>query len=306
MEENERLFHYIYGEREIITEETGQDIIRYIRGYDLISSDSERARTYYHYTSDELGSITHVVNGNAPRIENVYEYDSFGNTVHAEENVHNPFRYTGQQYDSLTGLYYLRARFYNPATARFTQEDSYYGDGLNLYAYCNNNPVNYYDPEGHASTCPIEAAKKVIQKIKNRISKGGKNPQVSVAFIHKTPDGKIYQYGDVNPTAREASRRTDDIIPAPEGQRGLTFVNNSMKRAHAEVGSMNQSFMSGNRGGVGLLYVDGKDICRFCKVDVKKMALNLELEKLLVIEESSNNFYFFSKTNNNKVFYNNR
>ena len=81
--------------REIITEETGQDTIRYIRGYELVSSDSERARTYYHYAADELGSITHVVNGTVPRIENVYEYDSFGNSIYGEEGIHNPFRYTG-------------------------------------------------------------------------------------------------------------------------------------------------------------------------------------------------------------------
>jgi len=43
----------------------------------------------------------------------------------------------------------LRARFYNPVIGRFTQEDVYRGDGLNLYAYCGNNPVGYYDPSGY-------------------------------------------------------------------------------------------------------------------------------------------------------------
>ena len=152
--------------REIITEETSQKTMRYIRSYELVSSDNERARTYYHYAVDELGSITHVVNGTVPRIENVYEYDSFGNTIYGEEGIHSRFRFTGQQYDPLTGLYYLRSRFYNPVTARFTQEDSYYGDGLNLYAYCRNNPVNYYDPEGHAK-CPVEAGKKALKQLKN-------------------------------------------------------------------------------------------------------------------------------------------
>lgn len=47
------------------------------------------------------------------------------------------------------GQYYLRARFYNPVTGRFLQEDVYRGDGLNLYAYCANNPVYYEDPSGH-------------------------------------------------------------------------------------------------------------------------------------------------------------
>ena len=107
------------------------------------------------------GSITHVINGEEKesgelpqedvqsRVLNHYEYDAFGNTIRCEEQVHNRFRYTGEQYDPLTGQYYLRARYYNPVSARFTQEDTYYGDGLNLYAYCKNNPVVYYDPSGY-------------------------------------------------------------------------------------------------------------------------------------------------------------
>ena len=49
----------------------------------------------------------------------------------------------------VTQQYYLRARFYNPVIGRFTQEDTYYGDGLNLYQYCQANPVGYVDPSGH-------------------------------------------------------------------------------------------------------------------------------------------------------------
>ena len=61
--------------------------------------------------------------------------------------------YTGQQYDQEMGQYYLRARYYNPTVGRFLQEDPYHGDGLNLYAYCANNPVTYYDPSGYAAEC---------------------------------------------------------------------------------------------------------------------------------------------------------
>ena len=60
--------------------------------------------------------------------------------------------------DPVTQQYYLRARFYNPVIGRFTQEDTYYGDGLNLYQYCQANPVGYVDPSGH-SVCPVLKSK---------------------------------------------------------------------------------------------------------------------------------------------------
>ena len=71
-------------------------------------------------------------------------------TITVEETVPNRLRYNGQMADGLTGLYYLRARYYNASLGRFTQEDVIYNDGLNLYAYCGSNPVMYEDPSGYA------------------------------------------------------------------------------------------------------------------------------------------------------------
>ena len=160
MEENGKLVQFIFRGDEVVAEETADNIIRLLRGYDLIASDAENARTYYHYASDEMGSITHVTAGVAKEggneeetpagsILNHYEYDAWGNPTVCEETVENRFRFNGQQYDPVAQQYYLRARFYNPVIARFTQEDTYRGDGLNLYAYCKNNPVYYVDPSGH-------------------------------------------------------------------------------------------------------------------------------------------------------------
>ncbi len=149
MEENGKLVTFIFRGDEIVTEETQEGKIRYIRTNSLLASDAESARTYYHYASDEMGSITHVVDSEANKILNQYEYDAWGNLTTCNEKVPNRFKFNGQQYDPITQQYYLRARYYNPVIGRFTQEDTYRGDGLNLYAYCAGNPVYYVDPSGH-------------------------------------------------------------------------------------------------------------------------------------------------------------
>ena len=94
-----------------------------------------------------------------------YKYDAWGNHAVLDANgadindaSHigsiNPFRYRGYYYDTETGLYYLKSRYYDPEVGRFiTIDDTSYLDpetinGLNLYAYCGNNPVMGYDPEG--------------------------------------------------------------------------------------------------------------------------------------------------------------
>ena len=163
MEENGRLVKFLYHDREAVAEEKEDGkYIRYIRGYDLVASDSECARTYYHYASDEQGSITHVLgedeNGEYD-LRNYYEYGAFGDFREKYEEVENRFGYNGEIFDSIGGQYYLRARYYNPVIGRFTQEDTYYGDGLNLYAYCRNLPVGYEDPSGYVCKRKYESYK---------------------------------------------------------------------------------------------------------------------------------------------------
>ena len=114
-----------------------------------------------------MGSCTHIVDDR--KILNQYEYDAWGNVVNQKETVKNRFKFNGQQLDPITQQYYLRARFYNPVIARFTQEDTYRGDGLNLYSYCANNPVYYVDPSGNACKSAKEVVENSIES--NKINK---------------------------------------------------------------------------------------------------------------------------------------
>ena len=158
MEENGQLVQFIFNtEREVVAEKENEWAI-YIRGSEILASSNDHARTYYHYATDEMGSITHIVDDR--NILNEYEYDVWGNVVKQKETIPNRFKFNGQQLDPITQQYYLRARFYNPIISRFTQEDTYRGDGLNLYAYCKNNPVKYVDPTGNACQSGGSALKK--------------------------------------------------------------------------------------------------------------------------------------------------
>ena len=86
-----------------------------------------------------------------------YAYNAFGEQVSAvairgeQKSTANRFLYAGEQYDETSGFYYLRARHYDVKAGRFTQEDTYLGDGRNLYAYVHSNPLKYVDPTGHTS-----------------------------------------------------------------------------------------------------------------------------------------------------------
>ncbi len=82
--------------------------------------------------------------------DEAYSYDAFGNQTEASGDT-NPFRYSGEYWDSESGLIYLRARYYDSGVGGFISEDPA-KDGLNWYVYCGGNPVNYVDPIGHIVT----------------------------------------------------------------------------------------------------------------------------------------------------------
>ena len=119
--------------------------------------------TLYTYRKNLFGDIIAIYQGNTKVAE--YAYDAYGNCtiVFATGNagILNPFRYRGYYYDSNIELYYLQSRYYDPETGRFINADdvSYLDPesihGLNLYAYCLNNPIMHVDPSGHVALSAV-------------------------------------------------------------------------------------------------------------------------------------------------------
>ena len=110
--------------------------------------------TTYYYVTNLQGDVMGMVDASGNSVAS-YTYDPYGKVLTATGALaeKNPLRYRGYYYDKETGFYYLQSRYYDPATRRFINADSYAstGQGLlgcNMFAYCNNNPVLYHDTDG--------------------------------------------------------------------------------------------------------------------------------------------------------------
>ena len=116
------------------------------------------ATNTYYFQRNIQGDVVAIYNTNGKKVGG-YDYDAWGNcSITLDTNgiaSRNPIRYRGYYFDSETGFYYLNSRYYSPEWRRFiSPDDTAYLDpenvnGLNLYCYCGNDPINYADPSGH-------------------------------------------------------------------------------------------------------------------------------------------------------------
>jgi RHS repeat-associated protein len=126
----------------------------YAYGYQRIDEDQvvNNAWTPSFYGYDGMGSVRQLTNS-AGATTDTYEYDAFGNEIASTGTTPNNYLYRGEQYDPSLGLYYLRARWYNPLTGRFLSRDPAHGHiavprTLHKYAYAGDDPVDRVDPGG--------------------------------------------------------------------------------------------------------------------------------------------------------------
>ncbi len=142
---------FVYNGTELIAEydTNGSLTRRYIFGPGLDQPVMMKTgANQYYYHQDHLNSVVALSNSAGNRVE-TYAYSSFGEPSQVS-GLGNPFMYTGREYESETGLSYLRERYYSPVQGRFISVDpiGFQGGDLNLYSYARNSPLNYIDPFG--------------------------------------------------------------------------------------------------------------------------------------------------------------
>jgi RHS repeat-associated protein len=144
--------NYLYDSASIVEElsSSGTVLAKYTQGLGIDEPLAmNRGGSNSYYNADGLGTVTSLIDGSGSAAAS-YTYDAYGNPIAAAGSAVNPFRYTGREWDSETGLYYYRARYYEPQIGRFVSEDPLrsLGSGANLYAYVDNEPIAFRDPKG--------------------------------------------------------------------------------------------------------------------------------------------------------------
>ncbi|CAG0981385.1 partial tRNA nuclease WapA, partial [Anaerolineae bacterium] len=140
-----------YGDVVRETNGTGTELANYtLANQQLIAQ--VRGGTANYYLQDGQGSTRALTNATGD-ITDTYNYLAYGQVYSQTGTTTNSYLYTGQQFDSATGLYDLRARYYDPGLGRFVSRDTYpinYRNPieLNRYGYVGNNPINHQDPLG--------------------------------------------------------------------------------------------------------------------------------------------------------------
>ena len=147
---------YYWDNDVLMGEKTGNNVTQYLYDASGIVGMIYN-KNYYYFEKNLYGDVLRVYNSSGGLAAS-FTYDSYGNQLSASgsmaDKVH--FRYRGYYYDGETGFYYLQSRYYDPSICRFISADQYELVGalsdtvgqLNLYAYCNNNPIMYTDPSG--------------------------------------------------------------------------------------------------------------------------------------------------------------
>ncbi len=145
---------YVYDDHSVLleTDGSGSTLARYEYGPDRLLSMIHATEGRQFYLFDALKSVVNLTKPDGT-VQARYRYDAWGNPRSTVGASFNPFGFTSQERDAESGLYYFKARYYDPTIGRFLSQDPAKGDAnsppsLHKYLYANANPTAFIDPTG--------------------------------------------------------------------------------------------------------------------------------------------------------------
>ena len=189
----------------------GELVAQIIWDGDLPSKYVYNGQTY-DYVCNSYGDVIALLDQDGKKV-NSYSYDIWGKLESSEETVPNAIRYRHEYYDTESGFYYLRGRYYDPSIRRFTTPDPA-EDGINWYSYCGNNPLDYIDPSGYAKFILTE---KVRDGYRLRKYYSGKD----LAPLFKKPNAKEQLLSSLGGQLVDCSKALRLLFALPRAQTWL-------------------------------------------------------------------------------------
>ncbi len=155
---------YVYDDQSVLqqTDDNGFTLSKYDYGPDRLLSLNNTSEGRQFYLFDALGSISNLIQPDGA-LKARYRWDAWGNLRSQVGSSANVFGFTGHELDDETGLYYAKARFYDPELGRFLTEDPVFGDlsdppSLHWYTYGKVNPTVWVDPDGRVEVRGMPSA----------------------------------------------------------------------------------------------------------------------------------------------------
>lgn len=208
---------YIHFGKQVLEERnTFSQLIRqyvYGNGVDEVLQMRSASNDDFYYHENSIGSIAAITDSTGSVVER-YQYNAYGETTIfagdgvtqlTNSSIGNSYAYTGRRLDAVTDLYYYRARYYSPERGRFIQRDPLgYADGMGVYTYVGNNPINYVDPNGLMAKEAWDDAKDLI---------GDKYKDTT----HFHFEGREVKNTNL-PNFKGANKEGSDWVPLPKSQ----------------------------------------------------------------------------------------
>ena len=241
----------------------------------------------YYYIKNVQNDIVAIADKNGDIVTNYY-YNAWGNVTQITGNTAlaqtNPLRYRSYYYDSETGYYHLKSRYYSPEVGRFLNADGYLAElggninGYNLFAYCFNNPVNLSDTTGHWPKWIKEAASwvnnNIIQPVKNFFSSSKQNNVVNASSHDANRRPYTGEPGSTY-TAPNGDSRTYGPDGTPEHDYDHDDHGRPDKHPHDSNGGHNHDWKNGVRGpaySIGLEPIAGVALVTVCAIGIVVVA----------------------------------
>ena len=189
---------YLLNGTQILAQKTGSTTLSFFydqQGNRVAMADS--SNKFYYYIYNVQGDVIALADASTGKLAVTYTYDAWGKILKingqnpedvASTNIANinPFRYRGYYYDTETSLYYLQSRYYDPDTGRFISADGQLNGGVlgyNMFAYCENNPINESDPSGDWSLKnAFEKIYNTLKQVANSVEKAAKTTFNSIVM----------------------------------------------------------------------------------------------------------------------------